>query len=76
MVHTELLNKLEPLLDGARISSTKAPEMMVGIPFSKTFLPFTASPLGFISMVRLPEQLPDLVGNIPLIVIKRHFGSI
>ena len=79
MVHTELLDQLEPLLDGTRISSsTQGTEgMMVGIPLQQDLLAIHEQALLRIHFDGTnTERLPDLVGNIPLIVIKRHFGSI
>ena len=79
MVHTELLDQLEPLLDGTRISSsTQGTEgMMIGISLQQDLLAIHEQALLRIHFDGTnTERLPDLVGNIPLIVIKRHFGSI
>ena len=79
MVHSEFFHQFQSLLDGTRISSsTQGTEgMMVGIPLQQDLLAIHEQALLRIHFDGTnTERLPDLVGNIPLIVIKRHFGSI
>ena len=79
MIHTELLDQLESLLDGTRIGSSTqgAKGMMVGIALQQDLLAIHEQSLFRIQFDDTHAKLFfNLVSHLSFLIIERHLGSI